>query len=65
MPINRYTVLAFLFLALCMVVSACKPDDQDAASAQDRHRAAMKDLGHNDYVPVRNPWAIDEEKKKP
>jgi hypothetical protein len=63
MPINRYTVLAFLFLALCTLISACKPDDQAAESARDRHRAAMKDWGQTDHVPVRNPWAIDEEKK--
>ena len=63
MQINRYTIWAFLFLALCMFVSACKPEDQTVKSAQERHRAAMKDLGKNDYVPVRSPWGDVLDKK--
>ena len=65
MPINRYTVLAFLFLALCTLISACKPDDQAAESARDRHRAAMKDWGQTDHVPVRSPFLEPEGEKKP
>ena len=45
MPINKYTLIAFLLLALATFLPACKPDESGDAAAQDRHRAAMKDWG--------------------
>ncbi|QQP89907.1 hypothetical protein IGS68_01100 [Skermanella sp. TT6] len=49
-------LIVFIFGILLLVDRGC--------SQIDRHDAAMKDLGENDYVPVRSPWAIEGEGQK-
>ena len=41
-------LIVFIFGILLLVDRGC--------SQMDRHEAAMKDLGKNDYVHVRSPW---------
>jgi hypothetical protein len=49
-------LIIFIFGGLLLLDRACAPVNQSMTDAQSRHEAAMKDLGKNDYVPVRNPW---------
>lgn len=49
-------LIVFLFGGVLLVDRACAPTDHAMTDARSRHEAAMKDLGKNDYVPVRNPW---------
>jgi|tagenome__1003787_1003787.scaffolds.fasta_scaffold20476663_2 hypothetical protein len=45
-------IIVLIFGVFMMVDRGCSQIE----AVQDRHTAAMKDLGKNDYVPVRKPW---------
>ena len=60
-PITPKAILIiFLFGGFLLVDRACAPVDPSMTDAKSRHEAAMKDLGKNDYVPVRSPWGNNE-----
>lgn len=60
MQILVNTPKAILIIFLCggflLIDRACAPIDQPMIDAKSRHEAAMRDLGKNDYSPVRSPW---------
>jgi|1186.fasta_scaffold168501_2 hypothetical protein len=49
-------IIFFIFGSFLLIDRACAPTDQSMTDAKSRHEAAMKDLGRNDYYPVRSPW---------
>jgi hypothetical protein len=60
-PLTPKTIIiVFIFGSFLLLDRACAPVDHSMADARSRHEAAMKDLGKNDYVPVRSPWGNDE-----
>ena len=56
-PITPKAILIiFLFGGFLLVDRACAPVNRPMTDAQSRHESAMRDLGKNDYYPVRSPW---------
>lgn len=52
-------LIIFILGSLLLLDRGCAPVNHSAIDAQARHAAAMKDLGKNDYVPVRSPWGSE------
>jgi hypothetical protein len=53
---QKAILIIFLFGGFLLIDRACAPIDQPMTDAKSRHEAAMRDLGKNDYYPVRSPW---------
>jgi hypothetical protein len=49
-------IIVMLFGCFVLIDRGCTPVDNAASIAQERHRAAMKDLGKATYRPVQEPW---------
>lgn len=56
-PLTPKSIFIIIILGSLLVLDhGCSQDMSKPLLEPDRHTAAMKDLGKNDYVPVRTPW---------
>jgi hypothetical protein len=55
-PLTPKAIFIVLIFGVFLLIDRGCSVDQSVIDAQSRHQAAMKDLGKNDYVPVRRPW---------
>lgn len=55
-PLTPKAIFIVLIFGVFLLIDRGCSVDHSVIDAQNRHQAAMKDLGKNDYVPVRSPW---------
>jgi hypothetical protein len=49
-------IIVLLFGGFVLIDRSCSMKDPTVAVGQERHKAAMKDLGKNTYYPVQSPY---------
>jgi hypothetical protein len=49
-------IIVLLFGGFLLPDRSCSQSDQSVTAGQDRHNAAMKDLGKNTHYEVRRPF---------